>query len=374
MVDDDKLITFAAKGYKLIRPIGKGATGNTYVIRDEALSEDFVCKKYVTFPSLQIDYYQRFVEEIKILYKVSHPNIVRIFTYYLYPTEYTGYIVMEYIHGIDIAAFIKNSPDLLDTIFEQVIEGFCYLEEVKILHRDIRPANILVTTEGQVKIIDFGFSKQQDTPSDNSKSITLNWIASTPEEFSKQIYDHKSDIYFVGHLFEEIINENGLAEKFKYGEVLKLMTSYSYDSRIDSFAEIRTQMQSSKYTLIEFSYADKMNYKHFSEAFDSVISGLDNTATFQTDPSKIAQQLNVIVQKNVLEDYIQDSRDIINLFVIGPYSYYKKMLFPVSAAKNFYKWWISLSDTDRRIVLSNLSSHLNRIPRSAILSSDDLPF
>ena len=129
-------------------------------INEKTINENFVCKKYSTFyPEQQALYYNNFVDEIKILYKVNHPNIVRVFNYYLYPEKLTGYIIMEYIDGVDIENYISSNSNEINNIFLQVINGFKYLEEQNILHRDIRPNNILVSNEGVVKIIDFGFGK-----------------------------------------------------------------------------------------------------------------------------------------------------------------------------------------------------------------------
>src|SRR5690606_22854966 len=141
-------------------------------------------------------YFKYFIDEIKLLHKVYHKNIVRVFNYYLYPEQVTGYILMEFIKGYKIDEYVSVNPDKLNNLFVQTIEGFAYLEENNILHRDIRPDNILVTNDGVTKIIAFGFGKTVDC--DNSdNSISLNWRYAKPDEFAQKIYDTKTEIYFV---------------------------------------------------------------------------------------------------------------------------------------------------------------------------------
>ena len=98
-----------SKDFIILKDIGQGGTGKTKLLKDETINENFVCKKYSTFyPEQQALYYNNFVDEIKILYKVNHPNIVRVFNYYLYPEKLTGYIIMEYIDGVDIENYISS--------------------------------------------------------------------------------------------------------------------------------------------------------------------------------------------------------------------------------------------------------------------------
>jgi len=76
------------------------------------------------------------------------------------------------------------------------------------LHRDIRPANILVDNSGTVKIIDLGFGKQIRATKDFDKSLSLNWWCAVPKEFGLGLYDFSTEVYFVGKLFEDLITHH----------------------------------------------------------------------------------------------------------------------------------------------------------------------
>ena len=174
------------------------------------------------YDELTDELYESFVQEIKLLHMINHQNVVRVFNYYLYPEEKTGYILMEYISGSDLEDYLKNYPENINSIFTQTIEAFSHLESIEILHRDIRPMNILVSETSEVKVIDFGFGKKIAGSKDYDKSISLNWWCEPPLEFKDDIYDHSTEIYFVGKLFENIILE-GQIEQFSYKSLLTRM-------------------------------------------------------------------------------------------------------------------------------------------------------
>lgn len=206
------VITFdAKKNMTYVKPLGSGGTGDTYLFKDETTNTYFAIKKYTPKNLDKIDeYYSRFVDEIKILFNIYHPNIVRIYNYYLYPNAKTGYLQMEYIEGISIDKYdTKNSSKTWEDIFREIIGAFEYLESKGILHRDIRPSNILIDKDDNVKIIDFGFGKQVYSGNNTDNSIFLNWPATImPEEveFHRE-YNHQTEIYFVGCLFRHLLKE-----------------------------------------------------------------------------------------------------------------------------------------------------------------------
>jgi eukaryotic-like serine/threonine-protein kinase len=182
------------KDFRYIMDIGQGGTGKTILLKDETIDEVFVCKKYSPYYEEDSDkYYSNFLSEIKILHTLFHNNIVRVFNYYLYPDKKTGYILMDYIKGDTISNFIVANPDRINDIFSQIMSGFLYLEENEILHRDIRPENILVTESGIVKIIDFGFGKQIVFKEDYDKSISLSLIKI--QHYQKDCHNEEAKYY-----------------------------------------------------------------------------------------------------------------------------------------------------------------------------------
>lgn len=162
--------------YEFVRALKSGGTGKTILMQDTMLNKFFVCKKYSPMQKqYEKEFYNRFIDEIKIMYAIYDINIVRIFDYYLFPEHSTGYIIMEYVEGKNIDEYFKEEDtDKINSIFVQLINAFAYLEKNNILHRDVRPENVLIDDSGTVKLIDFGFGKNVNEVGNEENSIYLN--------------------------------------------------------------------------------------------------------------------------------------------------------------------------------------------------------
>ena len=183
--------------------LGSGSFGQTVLLKDPFIDELFVAKKYEPYyESDRKEFFDSFLQEIKIMYKLNHRNVVRVFNYYPFESLYTGYILMEYIDGKRINEYLED-PSLWakgvdpDTIFSQLIDGFACIEERGIVHRDIREGNILITRDGVVKIIDFGLGKTFspiDTSDDSMADIiNRSGLDKLPNEYFKGKYDSQTE-------------------------------------------------------------------------------------------------------------------------------------------------------------------------------------
>ena len=363
-----------AKDYKYVNKIGQGGTGKTVLLHDELIDENFVCKKYSPlYEEYKEEFYKNFVDEIKILHLLFHDNIVRVFNYYLYPEYTTGYILMEYINGESISEYIKNNPEKLNDIFEQVINGFKHLEENKILHRDIRPANILVSKKGIVKIIDFGFGKKINFEESYDNSISLNWRYSIPKDFDLRKYDFKTEVYFVGKLFEEII-QNLQLDSFKYSSILLGMIKKDPEERINSFFDVYRKLISGEATEIEFSKSEKEIYADIANSISITVIKIEEGSTYIKDINEIQRSLEECYRNSMLEDYVQNPISVLRCFIEGQYYYSKNAEIKVVSLKEFIKFLKSINLAKKKIVINNLWNRFDRIERYHDSSQDDLPF
>lgn len=361
------------RDYILVRELGQGACGKTVLLRDDQLDTLFVCKKYLPYSEVhRQELYSGFVREIKLLHQVYHPNVVRVFNYYLYPELFAGYILMEFVGGADIENYLRANPEQVNEVFLQTAEGFRYLEANRILHRDIRPLNILVSDDGIVKNIDLGFGKRVQQLTDFDKSISLNWWCETPDEFGDSIYDFTSEVYFVGKLFEKIIRDYGI-KHFQYNGVLSKMCDRNPTSRISSFFDIQKEVQSNRFFEIDFSTEERLCYRAFSDAIGVALTKIEFGTKYVDDLDRIKNQLDVLYRKCMLEENVPDSATVLNCFLNGAY-YYKKSGFPVASIKNFTRFLKSATLEKQRIVLANLHTRLDAIPRYNDLIDGDIPF
>lgn len=243
------------KEMRIVKKLGEGGTGRTLLLQDEAIGQLFAVKKYAPLDEGRRDeLYDRFVDEIKILFLIYHPNIVRIFDYYLYPKYKSGYIQMEYIEGntIDKINPVDYDKEWND-YFVDAINAFQYLHSKNIMHRDIRPQNFMVNNEGSLKIIDFGFGKHTEN-SKTINSVLLNWPASKPPEeiVNDRNYNKSTEIYFLGNLFKHLIDDNST---FLYCDILDKMNEQSVLLRYNSFDEIIEDI--SKITIYNSDFSEK---------------------------------------------------------------------------------------------------------------------
>jgi serine/threonine-protein kinase len=364
-----------SKSYILEKELGQGACGRTVVIFDPVINERFVCKKYSPVQQSHTkDLFANFVSEIKFLYLLNHANIVRVFNYYLYPDKYLGYIMMEYVVGNEIDDYLKINPENINEIFRQVIEGFFHLENNKILHRDIRPMNIMVNDSGVVKIIDFGFGKRTVVQGDFDKSISLNWWCDPPQDFDVSVYDFRTEVYFVGKLFERIISDYGI-KHFKSGNLLKKMCQKKPLDRLGSFESVRKELLADKFVDISFEYDELFIYRNFSNGLYSIASKIESNAKYY-DSDTTQARLEECLRKVMLEEILPNNNLLVRCFVNGGFYFSTRDTFSVNVLRDFLELFQSCGQEKRNIIISNLQTKLDALPRydQQTESDDDIPF
>lgn len=357
---DKKEIQFLrTRDYVLVEELGRGSCGSTVVLRDEFLQQDFVCKKYSPAEGLDRKVlFHNFLREIKLLYELNHPNVVRVFSYHIYPEKVTGFIVMERVFGEDIASYLTKNPERINEVFEQTIQGFCHLEINQILHRDIRDTNLMVGDNGILKIIDLGFGKRIQQSDDFDKSISLNWWCELPQEFSSSIYNYCTEVYFVGKLFEKIILEKNIST-FKHSAILGQMCQKIPASRMASFSEVEAVIAGALFLEIEFTDNERDAYRNFADSVSqSLVSVERGKHTHDIDHLRVS--LETAHRKVMLEEYVPDASLVMGAFLTGAYRY-KRIGFPVSIVRDYLHLLKRSSNEKQRILLANLQTRLNSV-------------
>lgn len=354
--------------------LGQGGTGETVLLRDDILDSDFVCKKYNPIGTNdKEECFRRFIDEIKILYKIYHKNVVRIYSYYLYPQNFIGYIIMEYVDGEEIDKYLLGKENKeFENVFVQLIEGFCYLEEQKIIHRDIRSNNILITNDGVVKVIDFGFGKNIINKSQEDASIILNWpVTEKPDEISDWKYTSKTDMYFLGKLFKNILDSNNI-RNFKYNYIIENMIKVNEKDRINSFMAIREKINKSMIENVMIDDYKKEIYMYFADGLTNIIIEHEsNYQEYEMDSNVILKKLEIVLEESIFEDLIQNNEDLIKCFIKTNFKYTNSEKIGISVVKDFYELMKKSNTYEKELLCRNIVSRL----RTVKISDDyDMPF
>lgn len=362
------------KDYILEKELGQGACGKTVLVRDPVIDERFVCKKYSPiYEELKVELFANFIREIKLLYLINHPNIVRIFNYYLYPDKHLGYIFMEYVSGSDIDEYLNRYPESVNEIFRQTVDGFVHLENNQILHRDIRPLNLLVNDAGRVKIIDFGFGKKTTNEEDYEKSISLNWWCEPPLDFDEGVYNFSTEVYFVGKLFERILSDRNI-QHFKHRGLLHRMCARRASERISSFNDVQRELLADKFLDINFNEDELSTYRNFSDGLYSIAAKITHDAKYY-DTDAVQTRLESALKKVMLERVVPSNSLVLNCFINGEYSFSLKKQFYVAELREFVELLRACSREKKNIVVSNLQTRLDSVSRYASTNfEDDIPF
>ena len=189
--------------YTLTRLIGQGGMASVYEAKHDMLGTRVAIKVLNPVLSSNLQVKERFRNEAKIMASLEHPNIIKVIDFDEQSEQLS--IVMEYLNGEDLNAKIKaNGPlptEVIIDIFAQTLAAFQYAHEHGIVHRDVKPSNIFILTNGQVKILDFGIAKLFGQGMEMTQTGTQIGTPTymSPEQVKAEKYiDHRSDIYALG--------------------------------------------------------------------------------------------------------------------------------------------------------------------------------
>ena len=194
--------------YEILEILGEGGMAFVYKARDTQLERFVAIKTLKPNYVKQETFVERFKREAKTAANLNHPNIVQIFDWGI---EDEPYFVMEYIEGNTLTSIIaKNRTiSLSDILFigAQVSNGLHAAHQKGLVHRDIKPGNIMITPDGKVKVTDFGIVSLQNEESDITKTGSILGTASyiSPEQAQGKPVSIESDLYSLGTVLYELI-------------------------------------------------------------------------------------------------------------------------------------------------------------------------
>ncbi len=205
----DPMIGKMIDSYKILEVLGRGGMGVVYRATDTTLDRDVALKMMDVLIASDPNFLKRFQSEAKALAKLQNPNIVGIFA--LRQTEFGVCIVMEFVNGKTLADLLKQSVLLpvprVVRIFKQLLTALDHAHRGGVIHRDIKPGNVMLAEGDVVKVTDFGLAKIQKT---NVSTVTMGTAGTLYYMSPEQIrglgqVDARGDIYSAGMALYECL-------------------------------------------------------------------------------------------------------------------------------------------------------------------------
>ncbi len=197
---------------EILSMIGRGGMGLVYMARQANLDRAVALKLLPIEAALDPEFEERFMREARTMAKLDHANIAHIYDFGEADGQY--YIIMEYVEGQTLSHHLMHECLTASESFAlllQVCEALSYAHSRGVVHRDVKPGNIMITPEGRVKVMDFGLAKLVHAEPDRSAITKTNASLGTPhymapeQHQSLQITDQRADIYALGVVFYEML-------------------------------------------------------------------------------------------------------------------------------------------------------------------------
>ncbi len=196
--------------YNIVRELGEGGMGKVYLAEDTQLNRKIVLKVLPRSVAVRKTIMERFQREARAAAALKHPNIVTVYDFNQYTDGH--YIAMEYIDGVSLQDLLDKKKVLSQTkvldIVLQAGRGLRSAHQAGIVHRDIKPGNIMIDREGWVKVLDFGLAKLTDFQRLTKYGTRMGTIPyMSPEQVRGEEVDERSDIFSMGVVLYQLLTQ-----------------------------------------------------------------------------------------------------------------------------------------------------------------------
>ena len=253
------------RGYRLIEPIGEGAFGIVYRATQPVIGREVAIKAVQPELANHPDFVRRFEREAQIVARLEHPHIVPLYDYWREPDA--AYLVMRFLRGGSLEELLKNGPldpERTASILDQVAAGLSAAHRQGVVHRDVKPGNVLLDEEGNAYLTDFGVALDADSPEKSSGTMmrgTPGYLS--PEQVRLDPASPQTDVYALGIVVYEMLT--GI-HPFPESSLRELLDRHLHDA-IPSVRGVRPELPAAVDTVIGRATA-KDAKERFSDALE----------------------------------------------------------------------------------------------------------
>jgi serine/threonine-protein kinase len=196
--------------YHIKRELGRGGMGAVYLAEQPGLGREVAIKELIQ--SADPVALKRFLQEAQVMARASHPNLVQVHDMEL--EGQTNYLVLEFVRGRSLRDWMNDGnpipPPQVFAVMHGVLQALDYAHRHAIVHRDMKPENVLIADEGMVKVADFGIARLMDDTAVGGTATKTGTTVGTPqymspEQVASSKVDGRSDLYSAGVMFYELV-------------------------------------------------------------------------------------------------------------------------------------------------------------------------
>ena len=323
-----ELGTMLSGRYEVLKRVGSGGMADVYMAKDHKLNRNVAVKVLKSDYVEDEKFLKKFETEAQAVARLSHPNIVNIYDVGI--EDGINYIVMELAEGITLKEYIRKkgylSPKETVEISTQIASAISHAHKNHIIHRDIKPQNILVSDTGIIKVTDFGIAKATSSNTVTSTATAMGSVHYiSPEQAKGRFCDEKSDIYSLGITMYEMVtghvpfdHENGVTIALMHLQNEITPPSQIRDGIPDSLEKIILKCTMKKpeerYQTADDLIADlRLVFEDTSGGYVGVVPAIDDSPTIMIDQNELTQRINTpkkdqkIQQEEPLKDEEQNA-------------------------------------------------------------------
>jgi pentatricopeptide repeat protein len=371
--------------YKILEKLGEGGMGVVYKAQDTKLDRPVAIKFLPRQVAADAEERKRFEREAKAAAALNHPNIATVYAIEETDDPQTGkehFMVMEYIDGQDLRKFIKaqdSSPIPIDQILNIVVQtaqGLSAAHKRGIIHRDIKSANIMITRECQVKILDFGLAKLGGQTQLTKTGTTLGTAAyMSPEQGRGGRVDQRSDIWSLGIILYEMLTGQ-LPFQGDYEQAVLYSILHEEPESVTNY---RDDIPDELLTILNKALTKDVQNRY--QKMDEILEDLGVIFDLKRLPSRYIRRPSLITTLKSTKKYLWISA-LFSLFVIfslillgrmlfGPKSVISPFQYKNSIAVLYFENRSSEEDLDK-ILVDMLTTNLARFEGLEVVSSQRL--